>query len=56
MIIVILILVKSTLSYNSSQQGLKAVFDEAIRSVLSPPSLGKSKKASGKDNRGCTLF
>lgn len=38
-----------------TQQGLKAVFDEAIRAVLVPPSIpGKEKKGSG--GRGCTLF
>jgi Ras-related C3 botulinum toxin substrate 1 len=39
-----------------SQQGLKAVFDEAIRAVLSPPTLGKSGKKGGKRDNVCTLF
>jgi len=38
-----------------TQQGLKAVFDEAIRAVLSPPSLGKSKNTK-KSDKGCALF
>jgi preprotein translocase subunit SecG len=38
------------------QQGLKAVFDEAIRAVLSPPSLAKSGKKGGKKDSGCALF
>jgi len=37
-----------------TQQGLKAVFDEAIRAVLSPPVLGKSKQQ--KKSGGCSLF
>jgi len=39
-----------------TQQGLKSVFDEAIRAVLSPPSLGKSQKKGGKSDKGCSLF
>jgi len=39
-----------------TQQGLKAVFDEAIRAVLSPPTLGKSKAGKAKGDKGCTLF
>jgi len=38
-----------------TQQGLKAVFDEAIRAVLSPPTLGKSAKGK-KSDKGCVLF
>jgi len=37
-----------------TQQGLKAVFDEAIRAVLSPPVLGKSKQQ--KKSGSCSLF
>lgn len=40
-----------------TQQGLKAVFDEAIRAVLTPPApLKDSKKGSGGGGRGCTLL
>jgi len=38
-----------------TQQGLKAVFDEAIRAVLSPPALAKSKGGK-KNDKGCSLF
>jgi len=39
-----------------TQQGLKAVFDEAIRAVLQPPQIGKSKGANKKRDTGCSLF
>jgi len=39
-----------------TQQGLKAVFDEAIRSVLSPPVVAGKEKKGGGGGRGCTLL
>ncbi len=41
-----------------TQQGLRAVFDEAIRAVLQPPAPtgGKGEKKSGGGGRGCTLL
>jgi len=36
-----------------TQQGLKAVFDEAIRAVLAPPKVKGKKGGRGK---GCILF
>jgi len=40
-----------------TQQGLKAVFDEAIRAVLKPPEPhGKEGKKTGGGGRGCTLL
>jgi len=38
-----------------TQQGLKAVFDEAIRAVLIPPIL-KGKTGNKKRDAGCSLF
>jgi len=37
-----------------TQQGLKAVFDEAIRAVLHPEPVGKKK--GGRGRGGCVLF
>jgi Ras-related C3 botulinum toxin substrate 1 len=39
-----------------TQQGLKAVFDEAIRAVLNPPVVPGKDKKSGGGSKGCTLF
>ena len=39
-----------------TQQGLKAVFDEAIRAVLTPPVVPGKEKKGGGGGRGCTLL